>query len=284
MSIPAIKLNPKDIYPILNIIRKYDNDKELMKKEIHKYLSDVSPTGSISFRNAVYALSFHTLRTFKLIAGRGNSLHLSQDGDILLSFYEHHGYERYHKELSRIVFRIDEENANVIGNIAELNSSFFSKDDLIIKLIDSGIDDPNRGGKLTKWLRLLKYLRFIDEINDELRFNRFQLESIKIEFKDISLDEFYAALKNSYNKITKIRRGNPYVSIPEIENDVCYSLINYGFTTPYFRKYLVELSRAESKKDELYFAKPGARESNGLRINGIYYFYIALFEGKKDGV
>jgi len=284
MSIPAIKLNPKDIYPILNIIQTFDNDKELMKKQIHKYLSDVSPTGSISFRNAVYALSFHTLRTFKLIEGRGNSLRLSYDGEILLSIYEHYGYERYHKELSRIVFRIDEENGNVIRNIAELNSSFFSKDDLIKKLINSGIDEPNRGGKLTKWLRLLKYLRFVDEISDGFRFNRFQLESIKIEFKEISLDEFYSTLKNSYNKITKMRRGNPFVAIPEIENDVCYSLMYYGFTTYYFRKYLIELSKNESKKDKLYFARPGARESNGLRINGIYYFYIAIFEGEKDGV
>jgi len=276
VSIPPIKLHPKDILPILQIIKDND-DHGLVRKRIHRYLSDVAPTGSISFRNAVYALSFHTLRVLKLIEGRGEELHLSVDGLILVNTYAKNGTESYYKELAKIVARVDREYVHVLEAIQDLDSEVFRVEDLQKQLVTRGVESPSRGGKLTKWLRLLEYVRFVDKINDEYQFNEYQLRAIDKDFIGISLESFFHILKGSYDVLTSKRRGNPYIPIPEIEDYVCHRLLNEGFSTFDFRRYLKRLYNRKVDGHNVYFSKPGAREANGLRIDSNYYYYVAIF-------
>lgn len=279
MSIPYIKLNPKDILPILKIMKQSENDAELMKTNIHKYLLKVSPTGSISYRNAVFALAFHTLRVLNLIKGKGKNLRLDIDAEILLEKYEKEGSESYNKELAKIVVRADRETANVLEAIKNLHKETFRLNELEEELKCRTVESPSKGGKLTKWLRLLRDARFIEIMDDEYKFNAYQLEAMDKDFQEITLGEFFIVLKDVYDELTKKRRGNPYIPIPEIQEGVCRRLINKGFTTFDFRNYLKKFKDKQLKGFTVYFSKPGAREAHGLRIDGTYYYYIAIFGG-----
>ena len=276
ISIPAIKLNPKDIPPILKIIKQIE-DPTIVREKIHQYLLAESPTGSISFRNAVYALSFHTLRVLKLIEGRGDKLRLSVDGQILLNAYVNEGIDGFKKEMAKIVARVDQENANVLESIKRIGSGVFEAAEVERQLVAMGVDSPSRGGKLTKWLRLLQHVRFIDRLNDEYKYNEYQVMAIDKGLERISITAFFKMLNDSYDILTSKRRGNPYIPIPEIEDSVCRRLLDQGFTTFDFRNYLRKLYNKKIDGYRIYFSKPGAREANGLRINDNYYYYIAIF-------
>jgi len=277
MGIPNIKLNPKDILPILKIVKQFENDSELMKTNIHRYLVKVAPTGSISYRNAVFALAFHTLRVLKLIKGRGKNLRLEIDAEILLDKYEKEGSESYNKELAKLVARIDRETGNVLKAIGSLNKENFHMDEIEKQLERMTVESPSKGGKLSKWLRLLRYTGFIEKINDEYKYNAYQLDALDRVFQEITLEDFFIVLKYVYDELTKKRRGNPYIPIPEIEEAVVRKLSDKGFTTFDFRNYLKKLKNKQMKGFTVYFSKPGAREANGLRIDGTYYYYIAIF-------
>lgn len=277
MSIPHIKLNPKDILPILKIVRQFENDSELMKTNIHKYLVKVSPTGSISYKNAVFALAFHTLRVLKLIKGRGKNLRLDVDAEILLDKYEKEGTESYDKALAKLVVQVDRETANVLKAIENLKKETFSVGEIEKQLEIMTVECPSKGGKLSKWLRLLRNARFIEKTDDEYKYNAYQLEAIDKCFQEITLEDFFIVLKDVYSELKKKRRGNPYIPIPDIAESVCRRLIDKGFTTFDFRNYLKKLKNKQMSGFTVYFSKPGARETNGLRIDGTYYYYIAIF-------
>jgi hypothetical protein len=283
MEIPWIKLNPKDILPILEIVKKNENNYTLMKKKIHEYLLEESPTGSISFRNAVYALSFHTLRVLKLIKGKGTNLRLSTDGEILLKTYEKDNFEGYCKELAKIVARADQEDVGVLETIEKLNKDVFDTED-VTRELNKESRIPLRNDRLTKWIRLLKFVRFVDEVDgNKYKYNKYQVSALNRKLQGMSLKDFFDVLNSEYQELTKKRRGNPYIPIPEIEDAVCNRLIDKGFMTFDFRKYLKQLNNNKVRGYTTYFSKPGARESGGLRIDSTYYYYIAIF-GDRDGI
>jgi len=276
-EIPNIKLNPKDILPILCIIEQYENDKNALKKNIHDYLTSVSPHGKISYRNAVFALSFHTLRILKLIDKRGEKLKLSSDAETLLRVSAEEGNESYLKQLAKTVAKIDFESVGVLKSIDEFNEDSFTVTEIEKKLKEMKIESPTKGGSLSKWLRLLKYVHFIEKTNGHYKYNSYQLKALNIGLKEMTLSDFFSHLKTAYDELTKRRRGNPYIPIPELEDIVCRRLINKGFMTFDFRNYLKKLKDAKINGFTVYLSKPGAREANGLRIDGVYYYYIAIF-------
>jgi len=275
ISIPAIKLNPKDVPHVLKMIKL--EEPAVAREKIHQHLLAESPTGSISFRNAVYALSFHTLRVLRLIEGKGDKLRLSVDGQILLNAYVNKGIDSFKKEMAKIVARVDRENANVLESIKRTGNEVFDAPEVERQLINMGIDSPSRGSKLTKWLRLLQYVRFIDRIDGDYKYNEYQVMAIDRGLERISTKAFFKILKNSYDILRRSRRGNPYIPIPEIEDSVCRKLLDQGFTTFDFRNYLRQLYNKKIDGYQIYLSKPGAREANGLRINDSYYYYIAIF-------
>ena len=275
MKIISTKLNPKDILPILQIIRNYQ-DIVVIKKHIHDYLESVSVTGSISMRNAVYALALPTLRQLNLITGRGKYVQLDVDGNLLLETFEKDGSEAYMRLLAKIILRADRENANVLGILRKSKKNRFTKKEIVRELSKHNIETSERDDRLVKWLRTLKYVGLIDRSNEHYRLNNYQINALQKD-TNVSSEAFSASLIKSYEKIVSKRRGNPYIPIPVLEREVCSLLSDEGFTTFDFRKRLVDMKNKKMDNYRIFFSKPGAREAKGLRIDGKYYYYVALF-------
>lgn len=276
MKIISTKLNPKDILPILRIIN--DSDRvDVIRNRIYEYLNSVSPRGHISMRNAVYALAFPTLRQLKLVIGRGKYIRLDADGQLLLETYDKQGKEEYMRLLAKTILRADTENAAVMGILSEGKKSSFTKEEIVRKLLQNDVDTSADDDRLVKWLRILKFVGLIEWSDNLYSVNHLQINALQ-KNANVSSKSFNLTLIDSYEKLMKERRGNPYIPIPLIEREVCSRLSDRGFTTFDFRKRLVSLKGRKIDGYRLFFSKPGAREPNGLRINGQYYYYVALFK------
>lgn len=277
MNIPSIKLSPYHILPLLEIMSKYENNVKEMKNEIHQYLLNNSTTGKISYRNAIFALTFPTFKILTLKSGQGNNVKLSYNGILLLKTYHDKGEDDYFRKLAQIIYNVDQENGDIINFILDnFNDNYFLLNELINKLKNSGYIEPNKGGKLTKWINLLNYVDLIHH-NEFYKLNLFQLNAIKNNLVDIPLDVFFKASYKQYEKLKLMRRGNPYIPIPDLGNEVCKELQEYHLSTFDFKNYLKKLKNYDIEGKMIHFGKPGAREANGLRIDGIYYYYIAIF-------
>ena len=277
MKIPSTKLNPRDILPIIEIIQKNEGNIEAIKDKIHSYLSNVSEKGKITERNAVYALAFPTLKRLNLLVGKGEQIRLSVDGRMLFRVYETKGIDAFNRKLAYIIFRADKESADVLGAIKDSRKEHLSKREIASKLIEKSIETSVADDRLTKWLRILKYVRFIDKVDNLYTFNDYQLSAVKRESAKVPLDVFFNKLLQAHHKLTRERGGNPFIPIPEIEREVCSQFVDEGFTTFDFRRHLSELKGKTIDGYTVVFSRPGSRESKGLRIKGEYYYYIAIF-------
>jgi len=275
MSIPVIKLNPNYILDIIKIINENKDDSNLMKECIYQFLLKNSSSGKLSKRTALYAYAFHTLRILKLIKDRGNNLSLSVDGKILVNAAET-DLESFYKAIAKIIYKIDHETANFIEILNKYSIDIFTSEELTEILKNNGYDNI-KNDYVTKWIRLLSYVRIIDSDNLHYKYNRFQTEAMKGETKQITHKEFFTVLFKNYENISTSRRGNPYVPIPIIEEAVCTDLSDKYFTTPDFRTRLLEIRNKKFNGKYIYLAQPGSPEANGLRINEKYYYYLAIF-------
>jgi len=275
MKIISTKLNPKDIYPILEIFKKNDSV-DIIKEKIHEYLSIVSPTGKISKRNAIYALALPTLKRLGLLNGSGKNIHLTSDAELLLKKYEEEGTLSYKKQLAKVIYNTDKNNAGILDLLYNNNINEISKENLIELLKNNKIETKINDDRLNKWLRILNYVDFI-EYNNYLKINRFQINSI-LSDKVVDDDIFINTLLKSYKELVREKRGNPYIPIPKLQSKVCNELLDKGLSTYDFRKKLVNLLQKENSKYNILLSKPGAREPNGLRINGEYYYYLSIYE------
>lgn len=277
MKIPSTKLNPRDILPIMEIIQKNEGNIEAIKEKVHSYLSNISEKGKITQRNAVYALAFPTLKRLNLLIGKGDRIRLSVDGGMLFRIYETEGIDAFSRKLAYIIFRADKESADVLGAIEDSRKEHLSKREIALRLVEKGIETSVADDRLTKWLRILKYVRFIDKVDSLYMFNNYQLSAVKRESVKIPLNVFFNKLLQAHRKLTRERRGNPYIPIPAIERQVCSQFADKGLTTFDFRRHLSELRGKTINGYTVVFSKPGFRESKGLRIKGEYYYYIAIF-------
>lgn len=276
IKIPSTKAAPEDIIEFLKIIDEFTGDIGNMKKEIHKYLLKKSKRGKRNERNSVYAIAFPTLRRLELIQNRGADVCLSSDGKTLLDIYKNRGELEYRKTFAKILIRVDNEKAHVIENLLVLNEEIISVEALINHLKNNGIDTILKDDRLSRWLRLFKYVDFIDMLDGRIKINKFQIISIQEGKKPVDFETFVNTLLEEYDRIKMKNRGNIYVKIPELGSGICNRLEN--FTTFDFRGYIKKLKNFKIKRKKIMFSKPGAREKGGIIIDGIYYYYISVYE------
>lgn len=276
MRVPSTKLNPKHFLPIIVIIQRNEGNLGGIRKNIHSYLLGASRKKTIGERTAVYALAFPTLRRLNLLRGKGEHIRLSVDGRILINAYETKGDNAYNNKLAKVVLRADRENANVLEAIKELDIRQFGRAEIAIELVKRGVETSAIDDRLTNWLRILKYVRFIDRIDSLHVLNQDQLEVSERDFVDVSETVFVKEVLKAHQKLSKKRRGNPFIPIPEIEQEVCRQFFDNGFTTFDFRERLSNQKGKTIDGFKIVFTKPGSREANGLRIHGEYYYYIAI--------
>jgi len=280
-KIPSTKAAPEDIIELLKIIEEYTGNIETMKKEIHRFLLKRSKRGKRNEYNSVYAIAFPTLKRLELIQNRGADICLSGDGKTLLKIYNEEGELEYRKTFAKVLMRVDNEKAHVIENLLTLNKKTILFEELVDHLKGSGIDTSREDDRLSRWLRLLKYADFIDVLDGKIKINEFQIRSIQEGGKLMDFNTFVNTLIDEYNRIKIKKRGSIYVKIPELESEVCERLVCEelkNFTSFDFRGYLKKLKNFKVRGKKIMFSKPGAREKGGIKINGTYYYYIAIYE------
>ena len=104
-----------------------------------------------------------------------------------------------------------------------------------------------------------------------------ELESIEKDTTNISPERFLKAFLEIYNQLRKSKRGNPFIAIPELEEEVCNFFLNENLTAYDFKNRLVDLKQKGNNDLKIVFSVPGAREAKGLKIDGRYYYYISIF-------
>ena len=275
--IPSTKASPADIIELIKIVKEFTGNIDIMRKKIHEYLLKKSRRGIRDEYNSVYAICFPTLKRLDLIKGKGATIHLSPDAEALIRTYEDKGTLGYKKLFAKIILRIDLEKAHVSENLRNFKKDHVSLDEIAKYLKSKGIDTNEKDDRLKKWLRFLKFVNFIEEEDNKIRINKFQINSIFCGKKAISFNKFLNAFFTSYEKLQSKSRGSKYIKIPDLEKEVCLKLQDYNFTTFDFRINLTRLRRKMIDNKKILFSKPGAREKDGIKINGIYYYYISIF-------
>jgi len=160
MKIPSIKLNPKNILPVLKIIQENEGNIDSIKRNIHAHLLHVSKRGKISERNAVYALAFPTLRRLNLLTGKGEHVRLGVDGKTLLKTYEMKRTDKFRRAMAKVILRADRESANVLETIKDLSKKQVSKEEIAAKLMEKGVETSATDDRLIRWLGVLRFGQF----------------------------------------------------------------------------------------------------------------------------
>jgi len=277
-KIPSTKASPEQILDLIRIVRKYSGDIEAMKAEIHSYLLNKSTKGKRNAHNSVYAITFPTLRRLGLIDNKGRNICLSHDGKLLLNIYSKQGILEYKKAFAKVLLRIDFEKAYVIKCLLVWKKDSISIGELSDLLKKERIDTSSGDDRLLRWLRYLKFVRFIEPSDNKIKINHFQIKAIKEDRVKVTFNKFVYIIIEDYNRIKTKNRGSIFVKIPELEHYVCNSLFKLNFTTFDFRNYLKRLKNEKFKNMKIIFSKPGAREENGITIDGIYYYYISIYK------
>lgn len=275
--IPSTKAAPADILDLMQIISENVGNLERMKKEIHKYLLKKSLRGKRNEYNSVYAICLPTLKRLDLVEGEGNNIRLSQDGEVLINTYKNKGDLEYKRLFAKIFLRIDFEKAHVVENILKYDSEYVSFNKLVEYLKENGVDTDEKDDRLKRWLRLLKFVNFIEEEGDKLRINKYQINGILYGKHKISYERFIDTFFEAYERLQQKGRGSKFVKIPDLEREVCKRLKTYYYTTYDFRQSITQLRGKQIDNKKIVFSKPGAREKGGIKIEGNYYFYISIF-------
>ena len=275
--IPSTKASPSDVIELIKIVKEFTGNIDVMRKKIHEYLLKKSRRGRRDEYNSVYAICFPTLKRLDIIKGKGENVHLSPDGEALIRTHEDKGPLEYKKLFAKIILRVDFEKAHVLENLVNFNKEHVSLEELVQYLQSKGIDTNEKDDRLKKWLRFLKFIEFIEEEDGKIRINKFQINSILYGKKVINFNKFLNVFLSSYEKLQSKSRGSKYIKIPDLEKEVCLRLQDYNFTTFDFRVSLKRLRRRRINNNKILFSKPGAREKGGIKINGIYYYYISIF-------
>jgi hypothetical protein len=276
-KIPSTKAAPEDVLDLLKIINKHTGNLELMKRNIHEYLLKKSRRGRRNEYNSVYAICFPTLKRLNLLEGEGSGIHLSPDGEALIKAYEDKEDLGYKRLFAKTILRVDFEIAHVAENLMEFNGNTISSKELVGFLNSRGVDTNKNDDRLTKWLRYLKFVNFVEDRDGIFIINKFQINGILHEGQKVDFNLFLSTLFNIYDKLQSKARGSKFVKIPELEREVCNKLKDQYFTTFDFRENLKKLRRKEINNRKILFSKPGAREKGGVKIDGIYYYYISIF-------
>lgn len=277
-KIPSTKASPADVFNLLKIVEEHTGNIDAMKRNIHRYLLEKSRRGRRDEYNSVYAICFPTLRRLNLISGKGANVHLSPDGKTLVNISETKGELEYKKFLAKTILRVDFEKAHVAENLIGYKDNYISYEELTKLLRSKRIDTHDKDDRLKKWLRFLRFVNFIEKKEEKIRINRFQINAILNGPQVIDFNKFLEAFIDSYEELKAKSRGSKYIKIPELEREVCMRLEKFNVTTFDFRKNLVKLRGKKLNKKKILFSKPGAREEGGIKIDGIYYYYISIFD------
>lgn len=275
-KIPSTKAAPEYLPDLLKIIDRNTGNIENMKREIHEYLLNKSSRGKRNEYNSVYAIAFPTLKRLELIQNKGADVSLSQDGKLLLKRFNEKGLNEYKKLFAKILLRVDKEKAHVVGNLISFDKETASFEEIVNHLRENGVDTNLKDDRLRRWLRFLLYVDFIKDFDKKFIINKSQIKSIEKVKKPVNFDAFLDVLTQEYNKLKIKNRGNIYVKIPELERQVCEKIEN--FTTFDFREYLKKLKNHKIIGKKIIFSKPGARETGGIKIDNVYYYYISIYE------
>lgn len=277
-KIPSTKASPDDIFHLLKIVEDHTGNIEVMKNKIHEYLLEKSRRGKRDKYNSVYAICFPTLRRLNLIDGKGANVHLSPDGKTLVHIFETKGELEYKKFLAKVILRVDFEKAHVAESLMDYEDKYISYEILSKYLRSKEIDTNEKDDRLKKWLRFLKFVKFIEEKEERIWINKLQINAILNGPQSIDFNTFLEAFVESYEKLKAKSRGSKYIKIPDIEREICLRLEKHNFTTFDFRRNLVKLRNVKVSNKKILFSKPGAREEGGIKIDGIYYYYISIFD------
>ncbi|NVM55787.1 MAG: hypothetical protein HWN66_18955 [Candidatus Helarchaeota archaeon] len=277
VRIPSTKASPEQVLDLIKIIKKNTGSIYAMRDEIHSYLLKKSTRGKRNAYNSVYAITFPTLRRLGLIDDKGPDVRLSHDGEILLKIYNDEGELEYKKAFGKILLRVDYEKAHVVKCLLSLRKGAVSIEKLSDLLRKEGVDTNPADDRLLRWLRYLKFVKFIESADSNIKVNHFRIKGIKEGKAKVKYNKFINVVIEEYNKIRIRNRGNIYVKIPELEHNVCNRLFRFNFTTYDFRTYLKKLKSGKFKNMKFIFSRPGAREENGITIDGVYYYYISIY-------
>ena len=278
IKIPSTKSAPEDIVPFLKILDSNFGNVEKMQDEIHRYLLDKSKRVSRDKENSFYAIAIPVLNRLELIKGHGDDFEITKEGKILVQQMDVNE-EKGKKIFAQIILRIDDEKAQVVKVLQQINSKHVDLETLVEKLKEMGTDTHNKDSRLLTWLTLLNYSQIIRYKNQTIQFNKEQVKGLKKD-PNVSLEEFEKVLYTSYDLLKKKARGSVYISIPELQDSVVEQLGEKGLTSFHFRDYLLRLLKKENTTKKIMFSRPGSRQEGGIKIKNTYYYFISLYDKK----
>ncbi len=274
--VPSFKARPEWIPWALRCINEHAGDYRAMEQCIASQWHRVSQRNrSPSVKNSLRAVFGPTLRHLQLVSGEGNGIELLAKGLELLSSYERGGEPAFKKAYGKHLIKLDRDVwANVLDEIRQ-SQNLVSEGELLARLRGKYLElniDPD---KLRKFLSHLEYAGLVTRNGGRVQLRELLLENLlqKIEVK-LSDTDFFNTVHDTYRRLLPRTGGSPYVSIPELRNEVCKVT---GMWPTDFDRSLVSMPK-ETREYIVHLSQPMLRQTGGIRLGDRYVYYIAVFD------
>lgn len=283
--IPAIKLSPQLIFPLLDLVDRSSNDPSKMREEIVDfYRKHSTRSEQPSEKNIVRAVTLPSLRHIDVIEGVWPKIILNPNGVEVLGSYRNEGVAAAKRKLGTVIYRVDLRKCSVIQTLDNLTKSAeVVKYDSVLNALASEFNIEEDKGqrvlrdRLKRWLLYLEYVDFVTLDGNTITVRKSIIESAsKKRSLDLSIGEFTRAVLLEYERLLKERKGDSvYISIPELRDAVCKRIP--GMLKDEFYDYF-KMIKFTTGKYSIMLSEPMMRQEGGVRVGDKYYYYISIYK------
>ncbi|MCV0400998.1 MAG: hypothetical protein K5777_03325 [Nitrosopumilus sp.] len=267
----ALKISPKDVLPLLQIIESSKTRDEIEKKTFEYYKKsskDIHSPHISPFRVRVA----HSFRKLGLITGDKHEIKLTPEAKFLLEKSEN--LDKFKKEFSRLILHLDQEKVKLINFLKKIDGSF-TYNDIVENFEKEGITIKKTDDKLRRWLQFLFYCDLISFSSPYYEINLITLTALDTAVKKVSIKEFEKILYEEY-EILKKNKGS-YVPILDLTLSVSNKLKHKGFAPIDFKEHLLKTISSKPKK-QITLSETGVRKEGGIIHNKVYYYFLSIHE------
>ena len=282
IRIPAVKLSPKLVFGMLDIIDRWRDSPERMKEEIVKYYRSESIREKVPTpKNIVRAVTFPSLRHLDLVEGFWPKVSINPNGKTVLNAFHKQGSPEAKRKLGVILYRIDEKADSVIKYLLDLAVrhdivQFSHIESLLEEEFDVKTEKETRilNDRLKRWLQYLEYVEFIEQEGQMIKVNKAIIDHCaKGKKAETSTQQFTELLIRKYKELVR-EEGSVYVPIPKLRDAVCEE-------TGLLKDEFYDMLRSTKFTTETYsimLSEPMLREKGGITVGNKYYYYISIYE------
>lgn len=283
LTIPAIKLPPGMVFGMLRVIDEHLEAPEEMSRVMVDYYRSVSmrvkPPSEKNIRRAV---TLPSLRHLELIEGTWPMIRLTANSRQILTSLRGSDSGGAKRTMGRLLFGIDQGKVHVIS-VLEQRKAPLERGMLLNTMavrFGAGSEEDRResNDRVGKWLGYLTYFELVRS-NSEIALNSTLIEVFRSGHRlEPSKQEFVKTLIRKYNEINGRSSSQGYVPLPVVRDEVCAEF--KGMLAEDFYRNLMSIEH-NTEQYSILLSEPMTRQEGGLRVGGMYYYYIAIFERKE---